>query len=204
MEDSGVSRRGDVRSTAREPMSPWHTSRWPQMERQVCKLHKRLYRAAQRGDHRQVRRRQTLLRRSHSAKRLAVRQVPQDHRGKQTPGVEGIAALTPAARCSLAAHLQLDGNAAPGRRVYIPTPGTLERRPWGLPTVADRAKPGVVTEALEPAWEARVAPKSDGVRPGRRPWDALGALDGQINQQPTWVLEADSAQGFDRIDHEAL
>jgi RNA-directed DNA polymerase len=55
-------------STALRPMYQWHTSRGPKMERKVCKLQKRLYRAAQRGDHRQVRRLQNLLLRSHHAK----------------------------------------------------------------------------------------------------------------------------------------
>jgi hypothetical protein len=32
----------------------------------------------------------------------------------------------------------------------------------------------------------------------------MGAIAVQINQQPTGVLEADSAQGFDRINQEAL
>jgi retron-type reverse transcriptase len=31
----------------------------------------------------------------------------------------------------------------------------------------------------------------------------MGAIDVQINQQPTWVLEADIATCFDRIDHAA-
>jgi RNA-directed DNA polymerase len=42
------------------------------------------------------------------------------------------------------------------------------------------------------------------LRPGRSTWDAIGASDVQINQQPQWGLEADSAQCFDRSDHEAL
>jgi RNA-directed DNA polymerase len=185
-------------------MYHWHTIRWPKIERTILKLPKRLYRAAQRGDDRQVRRRQKLLLRSHAAKLLAVRQVTQDHRGKKTPGVDGIAALTPAERRPLAEHRQLDGNAAPVRRGYIPQPGTLEPRPLGLPTIADRAKQGLVTQALEPEWDARFEPNRDGFRPGRSTWDAIGAIDVQINQQPKWVLDADIAQCFDGIDHEAL
>ena len=122
-------------STASKPMYQWNTIRWPKIERKVLKLQKRIYRAAQRGDDRQVRRLQKLLLRSHYAKLLAVRQVTQDNRGKKTPGVDGIAALTPVERRTLAEHLQLDGNAAPVRRVYIPKPGTREQRPLGIPMV---------------------------------------------------------------------
>jgi RNA-directed DNA polymerase len=89
------------------------------------------------------------------------------------------------------------------RRVYIPKPGTREPRPLGIPTIADRAKQGLVTRALEPAWEARFEPHSYGFRPGRSPWDAVGAISVRINPKPTWGLDADMAQCFDRIDHDA-
>jgi RNA-directed DNA polymerase len=101
-------------------------------------------------------------------------------------------------------HLHLEGHASPVRRVDLPNPGTTEQRPLGMPTRADRATQALVKHVLEPAGEAQVEPNSDGFRPGRSPWDALGAISVQINQQPQWVLEADIAKGFDRIDHEAL
>ena len=184
-------------STALRPMYQWNTIRWPKIERKVFQLQKRIYRAAQRGEHRQVRRLQKLLLRSHHAKLLAVRQVTQDNRGKKTPGVDGLAALTPPARLDLAKNLPLNGKAAPVRRVYIPKPGVDEQRPLGIPTIADRAKQDVVKHALEPAWEAQFAPNSYGFRPGRSTWDAIGAIYVQINQQPQWVLDADIAKGFD-------
>jgi len=185
-------------------MYQWHTIRWPKLERKVWKLQKRMDLAAKRGEHRQGRRLQQLLLRSYHAKLLAVRQVTQDNRGKQTPGVDGLAALTPPERLALANTLPLDGKAAPVRRVYIPKPGTDEQRPLGIPTRADRAKQGVVKYALEPAGEAQFALNSYGVRPGRSTGDALGAIDVQINQKPPWVLDADIATWFDRIDHAAL
>jgi RNA-directed DNA polymerase len=120
-------------STAFRPMYQWNTIRWPKIERKVFKLQKRIYRAAQRGDHRQVRRLQKLLLRSHYAKLLAVRQVTQDNQGKKTPGVDGRTTLTPSERLDWATHLSLNGKAAPVRRVYIPKPGTDEQRPLGIP-----------------------------------------------------------------------
>ncbi|HEX9871757.1 MAG TPA: reverse transcriptase N-terminal domain-containing protein [Candidatus Tectomicrobia bacterium] len=119
--------------TALRPMYQWNTIRWPKIERKVFKLQKRSDRAAPRGDHRPVRRLQKLLLRSHQATLLAVRQVTQDNRGKKTPGVDGLAALTPAERLALANTLSLNGEAAPVRRVYIPKPGTDEQRPLGSP-----------------------------------------------------------------------
>jgi RNA-directed DNA polymerase len=191
-------------STASRLMYRWNTIRWPQVERKVLKLQKRIYRAAQGGEYRKVRRLQKRLRRSHCAKLLAVRQVTQDNQGKQTPGVDGIAALTPPERLALVGHLQRDGAAAPVRRVYIPKPGTREQRPLGIPIMVDRVTQSLVKRALEAEWDARFEPNSDGFRPGRNTWDAIGALYVQINQKPTWVLDADIAKCFDRIDHDAL
>ena len=42
VEASGVSRREAVMSPASEPMSPWHTIRWPTSARQVCQLQQRI------------------------------------------------------------------------------------------------------------------------------------------------------------------
>jgi RNA-directed DNA polymerase len=185
-------------------MYQWNTIGWVKIERQVFKLQKRIYRAAKREDHRQVRRLQKLLLRSRAAKLLAVRKVTQDNQGKKTPGVDGVANLTPPERLELVQHLHLKDTASPVRRVYLPKPGTTEQRPLGIPTLADRAKQSWVTQALEPAWEAQFEPNSYGFRPGRSTWDAMGALYVQINQKPKWVLDADIAKCFDRIDHEAL
>jgi RNA-directed DNA polymerase len=177
---------------------------WIKIERQVLKRQKRLYRAAKREDHRQVRRLQKLWLRSRAAKLLAVRNVTQANQGKTTPGIDGVANLTPQERLDLGQHLHLQGHAAPVRRVYIPKPGPTEQRPWGIPTMADRAKHALLKHALEPAWEAAFEPTSDGFRPGRSTWDAIGAISVQINQKPTGVLDADIAKCVDRLNHAAV
>jgi RNA-directed DNA polymerase len=199
-----VSRGAEVMNTAIAPMYQWNTLGWVKIERQVFTLQNRIYRAAKRGDHRQVRRLQKLWLRSGAARLLAARHVTPDNQGKPTPGVDGVANLTPQERLDLVKHLHLKGRAAPVRRVYIPQPGTTEQRPLGIPTMADRAKQALVTHVLEPAGEAQCAPNSYGFRPGRSTWDAMGAIDVQINQKPKWVLDADIAKGFDRSDHEAV
>ena len=101
-------------------------------------------------------------------------------------------------------HLHLKGDASPVRRVYIPKPGTPEQRPLGIPTMADRAKQAWVKHVVEPAWEVQFEPNSYGFRLGRSTWDAIGAISVQINQKPTWGLDADITKCFDRLDHEAL
>jgi len=141
---------------------------------------------------------------SWSAKCLAVRRVTQDNQGKKTPGVDGVAALEPEERLALVATLNRDAKPQPIRRVWIPKPGTDEQRPLGIPTIADRAKQALVKLALEPEWEARFEPNSYGFRPGRSCHDAVAAIYSSIKQCAKYVLDADIAKCFDRIDHHAL
>lgn len=55
----------------------------------------------------------------------------------------------------------------PARRVWIPKPGTTEKRPLGLPAVRDRTVEAALRHVLEPSFERDVAESSDGFRPGR-------------------------------------
>ena len=141
---------------------------------------------------------------SWSARCLAVRRVTQDNSGKKTAGVDGLKSLTPKQRFGLVANLKLSSKVAPTRRVWIPKPGTEEKRPLGIPTMKDRALQALVKLALEPEWEARFEPNSYGFRPGRSCHDAVEAIYTSINKMPKYVLDADIAKCFDRIDHEAL
>jgi RNA-directed DNA polymerase len=68
----------------------------------------------------------------------------------------------------------------------------------------DRALQALVKMALEPEWEARFEPNSYGFRPGRSCQDAVEAIFTAIKGKPKYVLDADIAKCFDRIDHEAL
>jgi RNA-directed DNA polymerase len=191
-------------STPATGVQEWRDIPWPQVERNVHKLQKRVYRASLRGDRRTVHRLQRLLLSSWSAKCLAVRRVTQDNQGKKAAGVDGVAALGPEDRLALVNTLSLDAKPQPIRRVWIPKPGTDEQRPLGIPTIGDRARQALVKLALEPEWEARFEPNSYGFRPGRSCHDAVEAIFGSIKQLPKYVLDADIAKCFDRICHEAL
>lgn len=141
---------------------------------------------------------------SWSAKCLAIRRITQDNNGKRTAGIDGIASLEPEERLSLISTLDLEAMPQPTRRVRIPKPGTDEQRPLGIPTISDRATQALVKLALEPEWEARFEPNSYGFRPGRSCHDAIEAIFNAIRFQPKYVLDADIAKCFDRINHEAL
>ncbi|WP_442944239.1 group II intron reverse transcriptase/maturase [Nostoc sp.] len=185
-------------------MGEWKHINWRKLERRVFKLQKRIYKASLRGDVKAFRRLQKTLMNSWAAKCLSVRRVTQDNQGKKTAGVDGVKSLSPEARLKLVAKLKSNLKVKPTRRVWIPKPGTEEKRPLGIPVMDDRALQALFKLALEPEWEARFEPNSYGFRPGRSCHDAIEAIFNAIKQKSKYVLDADIAKCFDRIDHEAL
>ncbi|MEM9541389.1 MAG: group II intron reverse transcriptase/maturase [Cyanobacteria bacterium P01_E01_bin.42] len=187
-----------------ESLTSWNEAEWKKIERRVYRLQKRIYRASSQGKVKVVRRLQKILLSSWSAKMLAVRRVTQDNQGKCTAGVDGVKSLTPKQRIELVGRLQLTGKAKPTRRVWIPKPGKNEKRPLGIPTIHDRALQALGKILLEPEWEAKFEPSSYGFRPGRSCHDAIEAIFSAIRLKPKYVLDADIAKCFDRIDHSRL
>jgi len=92
----------------------------------------------------------------------------------------------------------------PTRRVWIPKPGKEEKRPLGIPVIEDRATQALMKLALEPEWEAKFEPNSYGFRPGRSCHDAVDAIHTAICQKAKYVLDADIAKCFDKINHQKL
>jgi RNA-directed DNA polymerase len=191
-------------SKTTERIVEWNKVNWRKLEKTVFKLQTRIFRASESGDTKQVRKLQKTLMRSWSAKMLAVRKVTQDNQGKKTPGIDGAKSLTPKQRIALASNLKLIGKALPTRRIWIPKTGKDEKRPLGIPTIHDRALQALVKLAMEPEWEAIFEQNSYGFRPGRSTHDAIEAIFNAIKQKEKYVLDADIAQCFDKINHQAL
>jgi len=191
-------------TTGQTPIDAWQDIPWKRYERNVFRLQKRIYQASQRGNVKAVHRLQRLLMKSWSARCLAVRRVTQDNQGKKTAGVDGVKALTQPQRLTLSRKLSLAGEVKPLRRVWIPKPGSTEKRGLGIPTLENRATQALAKLALEPEWEAHFEPNSYGFRPGRSAHDAIEAIHSSIQKQPKYVLDADIAKCFDRINHQAL
>jgi RNA-directed DNA polymerase len=191
-------------SPATRPRYEWKALPWRELERNVFKLQKRIFQASKRGDRKAVHRLQRLVTRSWAARCLAVRKVTQDNRGKRTAGVDGVKHLRPAQRLTLAEALPIRPTGRAVRRVWIPKPEKPERRPLGIPTLRDRAAQTLARLALEPEWEARFEPNSFGFRPGRSTHDAIEMLFTATCKKPKYVLDADIAACFERLDHAAL
>jgi RNA-directed DNA polymerase len=190
-----------------EPCS-WESVSWLSAEDNVRRLRQRIFTASQAGDLKRVRNLQKLMLRSRSGTLLSVRRVTELNAGRKTAGINGERALTPQARADLADWVQHQAQpwkARPVKRVYIPKKGvTGKRRPLGIPVIADRVQQARVASALEPEWEARLEPRSYGFRPGRGCHDAIEAIfqvSKGVSPRRRWVLDADLAAAFDRIDH---
>jgi RNA-directed DNA polymerase len=92
----------------------------------------------------------------------------------------------------------------PVRRVWIPKPGSTEKRPLGIPAVRDRIVQGALRHVLEPIFETEFAGHSYGFRPGRGAKDALRRVDTLLQAGHVWVVDADLKSYFDTIPHERL
>jgi RNA-directed DNA polymerase len=90
------------------------------------------------------------------------------------------------------------------KRVWIPKPGSTEKRPLGVPTVRDRVVQAALRNVLEPVFEKDFADHSYGFRPGRGCNDALRQVDLLLKQGYTYVVDADLKSYFDTIPHDLL
>ncbi|WP_053221528.1 reverse transcriptase N-terminal domain-containing protein [Limnoraphis robusta] len=135
-------------NTIEKSMYEWKDINWHKVERCVFKMQKRIFRASQQDNVKLVHKLQRLLTESWYSKLLAVRRVSQDNQGKKTAGTDGVKSLRPTERITLVNQLKLGNKSKPTRRVWIPKPGTDERRPLGIPTMNERALQALVKLAL--------------------------------------------------------
>ena len=90
------------------------------------------------------------------------------------------------------------------RRVYIPKPGSTEKRPLGIPTVRDRVVQTALVHVLAPIFERDFTPTSYGFRPGRGAQQALARVEELLKAGYCYVVDADLKSYFDTIPHERL
>lgn len=92
----------------------------------------------------------------------------------------------------------------PARRVWIPKPGTTEKRPLGIPAVRDRTVEAALRNVLEPIFERDFAEHSYGFRIGRGCREAVARVEGLLSQGRVWCVDCDLKSYFDTIPHDRL
>jgi len=90
------------------------------------------------------------------------------------------------------------------RRVWIPKPGSAEKRPLGIPTVRDRVVQGALRHVMEPIFERDFAAQSYGFRPQRSNKDALRRVEELLKAGYTEVVDADLRSYYDTIPRPGL
>jgi RNA-directed DNA polymerase len=191
-------------------ITAWQDIDWSLTDKRILRYQTRIYKATRDGNISKTKCLQKRLLKSLDAKLVSVRRVTTLNKGRKTSGVDRKLYVTDIEKINLVKRLRLDGKALPLRRVYIPKPGKLEKRPLGIPTVEDRAKQALCKLALEPEWEARFEANSYGFRPGRSCQDAIEAIFSSLRNNShekgyhKYVLDADISKCFDLIDHDYL
>ena len=186
----------------------WGSIQWRVLEQYVLSIQTDIYRASQSGDRRAVHMLQQQLIASEPARLLAVRRATEENDGKDTAGIDGVKSLSPRERLVMAEtiHPAYWGQQPPrpARRVWIPKPGTIERRPLAILPMIDRCKQALVKLALEPEWEAKFELHSYGFRPERSAQDAIRAILRALKQRSSFVFDADIETAFDSVNQAAL
>jgi RNA-directed DNA polymerase len=92
----------------------------------------------------------------------------------------------------------------PARRVWLPKPGSTEKRPLGIPAVRDRTVEAALKHVLEPIFEHDFAEPSYGFRPGRGCREAVQRVEQLLSEGRTWCVDLDFKSYFDTIPQERL
>jgi len=91
----------------------------------------------------------------------------------------------------------------PVRRVYIPKPGSSNKRPLGIPALEDKLVQSGLTRILVAIYEQDFIDDSYGFRPGRGCHDALRALSNEVEGcRVHYIVDADIKGFFDNVDHD--
>jgi RNA-directed DNA polymerase len=90
------------------------------------------------------------------------------------------------------------------RRVWIPKPGSMEKRPLGIPSVRDRVVQTALLHVLEPIFDHTFAEDSYGFRRGRGCHHALERIETLLNEGYVYVVDADLKSYFDTIPKDRL
>lgn len=92
---------------------------------------------------------------------------------------------------------------SPARRIYIPKPGKVEKRPLGIQGPEEKVVQSVLTRILEAIYEPIFSPYSYGFRPSRGVHDALKKIEENYDGI-CFAIEGDIKGMYDNVNHHQL
>nr|YP_009184874.1 putative reverse transcriptase, intron maturase and HNH endonuclease [Jenufa minuta]ALO63003.1 putative reverse transcriptase, intron maturase and HNH endonuclease [Jenufa minuta] len=92
---------------------------------------------------------------------------------------------------------------SPARRIYIPKPGKVEKRPLGIQGPEEKIVQSTMTLLLEAIYEPIYSPFSFGFRPNKGVHNALKIIDNNYDGM-TYAIEGDIKGMYDNVNHHML
>ena len=180
-------------------------------EKYVLTIQRRLDKAVANDDRPKIRwYTHILMKRSRAVKILSVHRVCSVNQGKHTAGVDGIAIPKEKERrerMKIELFESIDITRPPNqiRRGYIPKPNG-DKRPLGIPTIADQINQDIIRQSIEPICEYHFLNCSYGFRPKRSCQDTMSDLFNKLRGKNSkkWIVEGDIKGCFDNINHDHI
>lgn len=177
-------------------------------EKYVLTIQRRLDKAVANGDKPRIRwYSHILIKRSRAVKILSVYRVCVTNRGRRTAGVDGVAMPSDRSEAipkmlELLESADIERKPSRIRRAYIPKPNG-DKRPLGIPTIADRINQDIIRQTIEPICEYYFSHQSYGFRPKRSCHDAVEDIFTKISRKASrqWIVEGDIKGCFNHIRH---
>lgn len=181
----------------------WSQVDWRKEKRSLRVLQHCQNQAVRAGDWSRTNRLRNLIRKSRSARLIAVKKVTQENDGRRTPGVDGLANLSDDQKLALARDLGRSRCGLPYRAAHIrKTNG--QRRLLHIPSIYDRAAQQLFKLSIEQEFCHKIHPDLIGGRSGKGLYDALETVIRYLHGGPKYAARADIQDFFPSVSWEVV
>jgi RNA-directed DNA polymerase len=196
----------------KEQTTKWTEEEYRSQIRIVRKIQNRIFNAQSQYDIKRIQNLQKLIIHSYANRYVSIYRITKINPGKITAGTDQEIVITDEQRDQCLSWLErinfINYQPPPILRRYIPKRnGKL--RPLGIPTIRDRIVQCLISNSLEPQWEALFNYRSCGFRPNKGCHDAITLIQQKIKrcQNKNWcyaIWDADIKGFFDNVSHQAI